>query len=35
MDQDNTFPQAPVEQIPPAEEDIDDAEDLYEQIQAS
>jgi hypothetical protein len=35
MDQDNAFPQAPVEQMPRAEEDIDDAEDLYEQIHAS
>jgi hypothetical protein len=31
----NALPQAPVEQMPPAEEDTDDAEDLYEQIQAS
>jgi hypothetical protein len=35
MNQDNAFPQAPVEQMPPAEEHMDDAEDLYEQIQAS
>jgi hypothetical protein len=35
MYQDIAFPQAPVEQIPPTEEDTDDAEDLYEQIQAS
>jgi hypothetical protein len=35
MNQDNLFPQAPVEHMPPAEEHMDDAEDLYEQIQAS
>jgi hypothetical protein len=35
MDQDDALPQALVEQIPPAEEETDKAEDLYDQIQAS
>jgi hypothetical protein len=35
MDHDNAFPQAPVEQMPPSEENTDDTKDLYEQIQAS
>jgi hypothetical protein len=35
MDQYNAFPQAPVEQVSPEEEDTDDVEYLYEHIQAS